>query len=276
MTRHVQLGSKALNAVTSFCPALIVLALLTPTTLASLIVPDTYTVVLDHFEGSTAGSPHGTPVFQSGVPGLENSVGLDLGSFIQYGLPSALETQGTIEMWLKPSTTVASIINFNWNDTTSYPPAGHVLHLGIDGAGEISAGGWALDPANMYTLTSGALIPVGQWSHVALSWGSGARLYVNGAMSASSSQPWHPSSPSWAYLNYWGGTSLGLVDELHISRIQRTDAEIAEHARIVPEPSSWALVGVALVALFIVRRQRVATSRSGLAPTDWPLPSLIG
>jgi hypothetical protein len=103
----------------------------------------------------------------------------------------------------------------------------------------------------MYNLTSGALVPEGQWSHIALSWGAGARLYVTGVLTASSSQPWHPASPQWAYLNYRGDGGLGFVDELHISDIQRTDAEIAAHASAVPEPSTWVLLisGLTLGAL---------------------------
>lgn len=80
---------------------------------------------------------------------------------------------------------------------------------------------------------------------------------MNGVLTASSNQPWQPGGPEWAYLNYWGDASLGLVDELHISDIQRTDAEIAEHARVVPEPSTWVLLASGLVVGAVWRRKVV-------------------
>src|SRR5262249_21338697 len=39
---------------------------------------------------------------------------------------------------------------------------------------------------------------------------------------------WHSGSA--AYLNYWGDSDLGLVDELHISRVERSIGEISAHA----------------------------------------------
>lgn len=64
-----------------------------------------------------------------------------------------------------------------------------------------------------------------------MSWSaSGARIYVNGALNASSDQCWQPAAPAWGYLNYWGSADLGSVDELQISNVQRNDVEIAAHA----------------------------------------------
>jgi hypothetical protein len=107
---------------------------------AGTIVAD---VILDHFEGSTDGVPQGAVGYQAGMPGLGDSVDLGLGSYIQYGVPSTLENQGTIEMWLKPSTTPAGIMNFNWTDSTSNPAGGHVLHFGRESGSETSIGGWS-------------------------------------------------------------------------------------------------------------------------------------
>lgn len=101
-------------------------------------------------------------------------------------------------------------------------------------AGQVTIGGWASDPANMYPLNSAAFVALNAWSRIAVSWStSGARIYVDGMLSASSSQAWQPDGPEWGYLNYWGGAALGLVDELHISNIQRTDAEIAAHSGVI-------------------------------------------
>src|SRR5207245_2919463 len=110
--------------------------------------------------------------------GLDKAVDLEKNNYIQYPLNSTLETQGTIEMWLRPQNYNMGILNFNWNNTTVYPPAGHVLHLQLNSEGKVSIGGWAWNSACMYGLTSNTPVPLGQWSHVALSWSSsGAKIY---------------------------------------------------------------------------------------------------
>ena len=139
---------------------------------ATPITPDSSTVILDHFDGSTLGTPFGNPAYVSGPSGLNQAVSLDTGKYVQYPIPPTLESQGTIEMWLRPRSYDSGIMNFNWNNTTSYPPAGHVLHLTLNAEGKVSIGGWASNSACMYNLTSGASLPMGQWSHVALSWAS--------------------------------------------------------------------------------------------------------
>ena len=124
-----------------------------------MVAPDGNTVVLDRFESSTVGVPHGPISFAPGAPGLGNAILLGAGAYVQYPVPGSLETQGTIEMWINPNAANGSILNFNWLDTGSYPPAGHVLHLGLVNW-ELSIGGWAWNPAEMYPLTSGMLVPV--------------------------------------------------------------------------------------------------------------------
>lgn len=198
---------------------------------ATPITSDGRTTILDHFNGSTSGGAIGGPSYVAGPDGLSQAVSLPKGSFIKFPLVSALESQGTIELWLNPRSHNAGILNFNWNNTNAAPSAGYVLHLGLNQEGKISIGGWAANPACMYGLISSAPVPIGQWSHIALSWSaSSAKIYINGQVSASSNQCWQPATPAWGYLNYWGASDLGAVDELHISNIQRTDAEIAAHA----------------------------------------------
>ncbi|MFA4934805.1 MAG: PQQ-binding-like beta-propeller repeat protein, partial [Candidatus Methanoperedens sp.] len=71
--------------------------------------------------------------------------------------------------------------------------------------------------------------PLNKWTHLAVSWSPyGTKLYVNGEVDASTSANVWPafSGTVFAYLNYWGGSDFGLVDELHISKVARTDEEI--------------------------------------------------
>jgi hypothetical protein len=96
---------------------------------ATPITPDSHTIILDHFNGSTAGTAYGNPSYISGPSGLGEAVNLTAGTFLQYPVPSSLETAGTIEMWVNPHQYNTGIMDFNWNNTTSFPPAGHVLEF---------------------------------------------------------------------------------------------------------------------------------------------------
>ena len=58
---------------------------------------DAYTLLLDHFDGSTLGTPNGAVTYTSGVFG--SGVHLNAGSWISYNLGSL--SQGTVEMWVK-------------------------------------------------------------------------------------------------------------------------------------------------------------------------------
>jgi hypothetical protein len=197
--------------------------------------PDAHTVLLDHFDGTTLGSGYGGGLnFSPGIDGLNSAVNLTAGSYIKYPLIRSLETEATVELLLKPRQFNASVLNFNWNDVFSAPSAGHVLHVKVQPDGAIAIGGWASDPACMYTLTSAGAMVIGQWNHIAVSWGTvGAKIYLNGLLSASSGQCFRPATPRWAYLNYWGASDLGWVDELHVSDRQRSDVEVAADASVL-------------------------------------------
>lgn len=199
-------------------------------TAATPITGDNKTLLLEHFNSSTSGTVTGNPSYIGGLQGLSQALSLGKGTYVRFPVSQILEAQGTIEFWLKPRNYGAGILNFNWNNTASYPPAGHVFHLQVGADGKVAIGGWASNPSCMYGLSSAVPLQLNQWSHVAVSWGTQTKIYVNGAISASSNQCFRPASPVWAYLNYWGATDLGDVDELHISNVQRSDAEIVAHA----------------------------------------------
>ncbi|MCC6625927.1 MAG: S8 family serine peptidase [Chloroflexi bacterium] len=204
-------------------------------------VADSNTLVLDRFDGATAGEAFGTLSYGASQPGLGQAVSLSPGRFIRYGLPgwygsSALggdaATQGTIEFWVRYQV-VGDLLNLNWNSTTTQPPAGHVLYGVVDPDGHPTYTTWNSErccrPAD---LSSPMVLPTGEWLHLALSWGpTGSRIYVNGAVVAASADNVYPAGPLYAYLNIWGANpTVALVDEFHLSKVQRSEAEIRRHA----------------------------------------------
>jgi hypothetical protein len=214
-----------------------------PSAGASPAVADADTVLLERFEGSTAGTAFGGPAYAPSFSGLGSAVVFGPGKYVRYrllpwygsGPGSNPTTQGTIEMWFKADTT-GDLLDFNWNVASSYPPAGHIVSMGpalTTGIPYISC--WNFEFPR--SIDGPEAVATGRWAHLAASWSpAGSKLYVNGQVVASSPANVYPaffdaSSPFYAYLNMWGTSGFnGLVDELHISRVQRPDAAILQHA----------------------------------------------
>ncbi len=206
--------------------------------------PDGNTVLLDDFNGATKGTGFGALTYEDSLPNLGKAVNLNKGTYIKYSFspwyrwdgahkwdrneaaPGVL-TEGTIEMWIKPRQ-YSGILNFNWGDAVSSPPAGHIMHLGFNADGKLAYSVWGgnLDKG----LVGKTTVPLNKWTHVAVSWSpDGTKLYVNGEVDASTSANVWPafSGTVFAYLNYWGENDLGFVDDFHISKV-------AEPAPTVP------------------------------------------
>jgi cytoskeletal protein CcmA (bactofilin family) len=208
------------------------------------IIPDANTVILEHFNGTAAGTVFGPLGFTEGMAGLDQAGQFGPGVYLRYALTPLSE--GTLEMWIKPdliATEQTGLLNFNWYNVGSYPGSGHIMHWTIDGRRGYALvfGVWGY----LEGLTGTSTIPADQWTHIAVSWGaSGSKLYVNGRIEATTGTTLQPSfgDPTFAYLNYWGGPDgrmgifRGLIDEFQISSIQRTDAGIMSHATIL-DPS---------------------------------------
>jgi hypothetical protein len=225
----VAAGSVTITATAGVKSDQAALTVIAPASLTE-IAPDNSTVVLDHLNGATTGAASGNLGFSQSQLGLGRAAQLSPGAYARYTVVPQLEAQGTVEFWLNPNSYDVGLLNFNWANTSSYPPAGHVLHVFLNAAGQVEIGGWAQDPACMYSLASSSQLPLKRWTHVAISWGALTKIYVNGSVSVSSSQCFLPARPAFAYLHYWGTGDLGAIDELHISSVQRSDAEIARHA----------------------------------------------
>ncbi len=75
---------------------------------------------------------------------------------------------------------------------------------------------------------SKATIPLNTWTHIAISFGQQYKLYINGELDHTSDLNYCGLRVAQGAinLNYWGTTDFGLIDELHISKVERSAAEI--------------------------------------------------
>ncbi|MGO9113784.1 MAG: LamG-like jellyroll fold domain-containing protein [Thermoguttaceae bacterium] len=230
-----------------------------PGTTAQPITADASTELLDHFDGSTLGYAVGPLNYAPSLTGLGEAASFGPGNYVVYRFPSWYytgyanppgqtsdpQTQGTVEMWVNP-TSYGSLLDFNWNYQTSNPPAGHVLSTFLDDQGHFNASVWNFDWSDSlpHSLTGNMVVPLNQWTFLAFSWSpTVSKLYVNGQVDASVDTNVYPaigfeSGPVYSYLNDWGSQGFsGLIDEYDVSTVQRTDAEVEQDAQLTPSPN---------------------------------------
>jgi Concanavalin A-like lectin/glucanases superfamily len=219
-------------------------------TRADGIIPytnDAYTVLLDHFDGSTSanilaytntGAPCGnalplvTPSYSygSGAPGLNQALTLyppasDLTarSYLKYPGGELLSLlNGTMECWINLSNYDFNFHQYNfWGECQ-----GDVGGISIQPTGQLTVSMWYTTSTPVYCDSGTNLVPLNTWTHVALSWGSaGLRLYINGALVGTNSN-------TGFFADWFGKDSLFVsgkgiqIDELRISRIQRTNFNV--------------------------------------------------
>ena len=209
---------------------------------AAPVTADGNTVVLEPFNSSSVGMVHGKLTFEPGKTGYGQAARFDASNFVKYylGWPFT-KAQGTVEFWAKPDVAGAqNIFEVNWYNADRPPAMGHVLHTGMVDQGSSYVSGWP-----NAGISGKTAFKIGQWNHYAASWGpKGTRIYLNGVLDASSPVNMNPYVGGYGYLNYWGGNRgdfngwgsgfKGLIDELHVSNVQRSDAEIAAHGSTPP------------------------------------------
>ena len=206
---------------------------------------DAYTVLLDHFDGSTSANvlgytntgggcgptmPVATPnySFGSGPSGLNQALTLyppsgapaGSGSYLKYpGGELLSQPNGTMECWVYLTSYGFGFHQYNYINECQ----GDLGGIFVDPTGQLWSSTWFTvnDHFELYSGTN--RIPLNTWTHVALSWGSaGAHLYMNGALVATNSNT--GSFTSWFGLdNVFVMLGSGCyIDELRISNIQRT------------------------------------------------------
>ncbi len=210
--------------------------------------PDTNTVLLDHFDGSSAGSilgfraqPCGPPnptvppnsSFMPSRSDLAQALCLQKpagepdfsGSYVKYPGGQLLSIpNGTVECWVYLEA-LGTPHNTAIVQQYPYPGAcaGNTFNIYVNAAGQLSSDAW-----NAFSVNSGsALVPVKQWFHTAVSWGgAGARLYLNGALVGTDSNTGYLAPGYGGSVIVRAGSELpgasNRVDELRISNVQRT------------------------------------------------------
>jgi hypothetical protein len=187
---------------------------------------DAYTVLLEHFDGTTSGSANGSVTYTNGV--LGQGVHLNAGSWVSWNLGAL--PQATVEFWGELDT----LTNQSWFIRSGYsqfyactfmagvdPPTNTPSCAYHNGSVWIGTG-WVSSP----------VITTGSWHHYATTWGSqGFHFYVDGALVYSNANTSaQNSSTHWWCIGgqrqdgpaFGGSNFAGAIDELRVSNIQRT------------------------------------------------------
>ena len=212
---------------------------------------DANTVLLQHFDGSTSGSitavysasgPCGGPYPSTGYAATYPASQSGMGNALRLCHPEGLtelaysaitfsgellsQANGTLEFWLHVSSYgnggVSLISQGMWFGACS----GWTFGMSLNATGVVQASAWAGFDVNSGTTT----VPLNQWTHIALSWGStGAKLYISGQLVGTDASTGAPAAGfSGSFLGPFGTAEIGactMIDELRISNVQRTSFE---------------------------------------------------
>lgn len=225
-------------------------------------VNDANTVLLEHFDGTTSGSASSPISYDQGV--LGQGVRLNEAQKVEWNF-GALQ-QGTVEFWVNLDNVTNSGPNYLHMVSSHYAgiPGASTLYVNVDkpetGHTNIVQAGVNIAPFNWNGLDDFLpnVMQSNCWTHLALTWGSqGLRVYINGSLVGSNSNTGgqNPSTAVWGIGDIEDNSSgfNGLMDELRISNIQRDFIQ-------VPEPTTWSLLALGVVALLVGLRLRRPSS----------------
>src|ERR1035437_3419214 len=143
------------------------------------IIPDSNTVLIDHFDSITSGQIIGNVPYWISANGLSYSVHFrDKGNYLLYEGTYDLEKSATIEMWIYPFIYNKGLINI-----------GGVFQLRMDSIGKIVMNDVG-SPDNVFK--SNTSVNLVAWNHIAVSWGDSTKIYLNGQLDMVSAKPFRP------------------------------------------------------------------------------------
>lgn len=194
---------------------------------------DENTLLLLHFNNNANGAQGEVPVYPSRAQYAEGVFGSALASDIytelKYDTTRNVNTrEGTLEFWLKPE---------------DFYGAGYIFDMRTTNGMFIEVGYWTSIYINTFAANPnpqvGATIPEaawfpGKWYHLAFTWGKGElKIYLNGMLLTMNTYDFEPSPIPIRYFsiasNLGGGADyIGLLDELRISDIARSEEQIFE------------------------------------------------
>ncbi len=195
---------------------------------------------MDHFDGSTLAQYASSSVsYVPGFSGLGQAISVPSGGWLRetftpwFDWENPQSPQGTIELWVDPQSYNVPILSMQWYQANSPPSAGYILGMSIDPNGRLTVGGWNnTNPNNPWANpfpTGNTTIPLNTWTHIAFTWSpQGSYTYIDGAVDASSPQDYYPGfwpdaiPTEYIYLNNWGSSGFGQMDELRLSDVART------------------------------------------------------
>jgi hypothetical protein len=154
-----------------------------------------------------------------------------------------LTSAATVEAWVYPSAAQSG-----WRAVVQKEPDSYLLHASSS-AGSLRPAGGVTVGSSVPTVFSPSALPVGAWSHLALTYdGSQVRLFVNGVQVVSAPQTGSiaaSGSPLWIGGNSpYGEYFNGLIDEVRVYRTALTQADIQTDMQnpVKPDPNAPKLV----------------------------------
>jgi hypothetical protein len=292
---------KSPSAITPFASVLIgALVIFAGTASAvSPYIADANTVILDHLDGGTVGGflayqnntgPCGPAAaaaspnlsFQTSQPGLNGALRLcnptaaqPAASYIRYNGEVLSQPNGTLEFWVlfnEYGTGLALVDQGPYFGACS----GWTYGMGIGADGTLAAGAW-----NAFNLTSGTnTVPLGRWTHLAVTWGSaGAKLYIDARLVGSDSNTGRPAPGFGGNLMMRLGTHIAggcvMVDEIRVSNIQRTTFNVPTPAAVgnLQTYAGFTIQGAAGAPCRVDYRSSFGDTNTWLVLSNFTLPT---
>lgn len=200
--------------------------------LAAYDSSDTSSLLTDHFDSSTSGAANNLTY----TAGMVNYAGNFNGTnaWVDYGVVGATNSvKRCIDVWVKPHA-------FGTDMPITYMYNG--IELRINAQGQPYAIHTYYPGQSVYTLLSPNPIPLNKWSHLATSWGTAAKLYVNGELAANMAIMYYPyyNNSFLVGKDNVGRYFNGEIDELRISRADRAPFNIPKLSGVLE--SGWKTV----------------------------------